>query len=253
MSARDIARLLNNESNLKIIERLKVRPYYPRELAMEMDLSEPFIVRRLKAMEEYDIVEGKWESEGNRRVKRYYLKDVKIQLGKDGFQMTSEEIPAIQGIDIKSEIKGKLLWLPLIALFMYGVLFSVEIIIIALSVLILWYFAILLALYMEFRFKTYLLTGGIYAAGMIILISMLVNEYLYNIPADIMAVLWLVFTAASLFILRYQGRYYQVEYRDMKRNIKSLVLDLESASIQKKIFYLPTVVKWKLNEYFKVI
>jgi DNA-binding HxlR family transcriptional regulator len=60
--ARDVARLLNNESNLKILDKLKTRPYYPRELAQEMELSEPFVVRRLKAMEAEDIVEGRWDT-----------------------------------------------------------------------------------------------------------------------------------------------------------------------------------------------
>jgi predicted transcriptional regulator len=45
-----------------------------------MGVSEPFIVRRLKAMEEHDIVEGRWETEGSRKVKRYYVKDVTLQL-----------------------------------------------------------------------------------------------------------------------------------------------------------------------------
>jgi predicted transcriptional regulator len=73
-----MARILNNGTNLRIIEKLKVKPFYPGDLASEMSLSEPFIVRRLKAMEECGIAEGKWETQGSRKVKRYYLKDIKL-------------------------------------------------------------------------------------------------------------------------------------------------------------------------------
>ena len=93
MPPKTIASLLNNESNLRILEKLKIKPYYPRELAAEMKLSEPFLVRRLKAMEEYDIVEGRWENEGGRKVKRYYVKDITMQLGKDGLKVTLPSKP----------------------------------------------------------------------------------------------------------------------------------------------------------------
>ena len=112
--ARDVARILNNESNLKILDKLKVRPYYPRELAQEMELSEPFVVRRLKAMEEEGIVEGRWETEGSRKVKRYYLMDVSIEYGKEGLKFSSEDIPVKPGIDMKKEVVGRLIKLPLI-------------------------------------------------------------------------------------------------------------------------------------------
>ena len=51
--SKNIAGILNNATNLRILEWLKEKPYYPRELAAEMKVSEQFVVRRLKAMEEY--------------------------------------------------------------------------------------------------------------------------------------------------------------------------------------------------------
>ena len=104
MTAKNIANVLNNESNLRILEKLKERPFYPRELAAEMGLSEPFIVRRLKSMEAYDIVEGRWENEGSRKVKRYYIKDVTLQLGKSGLKVSSAEMPKKQGVNFKNDM-----------------------------------------------------------------------------------------------------------------------------------------------------
>ncbi len=125
MPPKNVAGLLNNESNLRIIEKLKERAYYPRELAAEMKLSESFIVRRLKAMEEFDIVEGRWESENGRKVKRYYLKDVTMQLGKGGLEVTTGE--AIQASQPKTtltpekELLKLLIWVPILLLIFGGI------------------------------------------------------------------------------------------------------------------------------------
>jgi len=112
MPPKNIASVLNNESNLRILEKLKVCPHYPRELAAEMGVSEPFVVRRLKAMEEHGIVEGKWETEGSRKVKRYYVNDVTLQLGKGGLKVTTAEAPVKQEINIFKELAGTITRLP---------------------------------------------------------------------------------------------------------------------------------------------
>ncbi len=75
---------------MRILGWLKAKPYYPRELAAAMNVSEQFIVRRLKAMEKHGIVEGKWENEGGHRVKRYYPKDITIQIGDEGLEVKSD-------------------------------------------------------------------------------------------------------------------------------------------------------------------
>jgi DNA-binding HxlR family transcriptional regulator len=93
--SKNIASVLNNESNMRILGWLKAKPYYPRELAAAMDVSEQFIVRRLKAMEEHGIVEGKWENEGGHRVKRYYPQDIILQIGDEGLEVTSDYDPKI--------------------------------------------------------------------------------------------------------------------------------------------------------------
>ena len=95
MPSKNIASVLNNESNMRILGWLKTKPYYPRELAAAMNISEQFIVRRLKEMEEYGIVEGKWENEGGHRVKRYYPKDITLQIGNEGLEVTSDYDPKI--------------------------------------------------------------------------------------------------------------------------------------------------------------
>ena len=129
--SKNIASILNNESNMRILGWLKTKPYYPRELAGKMNISEQFIVRRLKAMEEYGIVEGKWESEGGHRVKRYYPKDITMQIGDEGLEVMSDHDTKISPDKkwkyIKKELINALLmflWLPLV---LCGVLFDATI------------------------------------------------------------------------------------------------------------------------------
>jgi DNA-binding transcriptional ArsR family regulator len=251
---KNIASVLNNESNLRILEKLKVRPYYPRELAAEMGLSEPFVVRRLKAMEEHDIVEGRWEAEGTRKVKRYHAKDVRLQLGKDGLKVTTAEIPVKTGINLKNEMYGRLLRLPLLAIFAYGILFNVPILIGIMLVLIFWYLLINIAYYLEYRFTTSMLSTAIYALGTLVLAGMLFADYLsVAVPAEAVAVVTALFAVALVLVLVYQSRYYQLEYEGMFSCSRELVSGLGGAPVLKKIFYLPVVIKWKINEYFGLV
>lgn len=254
MSVKDIARILNNESNLRILDRLKERPYYPRELAMDMDLSEPFIVRRLKAMEEYGIVEGKWETVGNRKVKRYYIKDVKIEYGKEGLKVTSGEVQVNKGINIKNDLIGRLIKLPLVLIFLYGILFEITIILIAVLGLFIWQTAITLSFYREFKFKTSMLSIMVYIIGSAITLLMVMSIYkILDISPATVQVITTVMLAIVLFIDMYLVRYYQVEYEDMVSKTGSFIKDLELAPPQVKLFYLPMVIKWKISEYFKLI
>ena len=122
-----------------------------------MKISEQFIVRRLKAMEEYGIVEGKWEREGNHRVKRYYPKDIKLQIGDEGLEVTSDYDPKISPDKkwkyIKKELINSLLmflWLPLV---LCGVLFDAPILIVIPSVFLIWWATNNIAFYQEYKPK----------------------------------------------------------------------------------------------------
>lgn len=254
MPPKNIASILNNESNLRILEKLKVKPYYPRELAAEMGLSEPFIVRRLKAMEEHDIVEGRWEAEGTRRVKRYYVKDVTLQLGKDGLKVTTAEMPVKKGIDLKKEMLGRLLKLPLLAVLVYGLIFNVPVLIGILFVIVVWYLLINIAYYLEYRFVTSLLSIVIYAAGTLVVGGILLADYKAPaVPAEAAAISTALLAAVLVLVLVYQSRYYQLEREDLFKCTGDLLSSLDDAPIYKKLFYLPVVIKWKINEYFGLV
>ncbi|WP_424356632.1 ArsR/SmtB family transcription factor [Methanocella sp. MCL-LM] len=251
MPAKDVARLLNNESNLKILDRLKVRPYYPRELAQEMELSEPFVVRRLKAMEEEGIVEGRWEAEGSRKVKRYYLQDVKIEYGKEGLKVSSEEIPEKPGIDLKNEMIGRLIKLPLIIIFGIGVLFNILALQVALLAFLLWYVAMTTGFYNRYHFKTTLLAIPLYTFNTLV-IGGLVAGNLLHMPVPLDVVIGLL-AAGLVFIMIYHARYYQLELGDLLIKNREFIDGLEDSPLHVKLFYLPMAVRWKLCEYFKIV
>ena len=251
MSARDITRILNNESNLKILDKLKEKPFYPRELAAEMGLTEPFIVRRLKAMEEHDIVEGRWETANNRKVKRYYLKDIKIEYGRCGLTVSSKDAPVKKSINMRNELIGRVAKLPVAALFVYGILFKVIPIILLMLIIAAWYAANMIAIYRKLNFNTHLLSLIMFGLILTLIPVMIADEFnIVSITSET-AYIIIIFTLASLmFVMMYQGRFYQMEYESMIRDMKDLMADLEEAPVYVKIFYLPTVLKWKISEYF---
>lgn len=251
MPAKDVARLLNNESNLKILDKLKVRPYYPRELAQEMELSEPFVVRRLKAMEEESLVEGRWETEGNRKVKRYYLQDVKIEYGKEGLKVSSEEIPQTPGINLKNEMIGRLIKLPFAIIFIVGILFNVLALQVVLEMVLLWYLGMTAGFYHRYRFKTTLLTLPVLGINILIVAGIIAGNLL-GIEVPLSLLLGLL-AAVLIFILVYQARYYQLELQDLLVKNRDFVNGLESSPVHIKLFYLPMVLRWKLCEYFKIV
>jgi DNA-binding transcriptional ArsR family regulator len=253
VSSRNLAGVLNNESNLRILEKLKERPFYPREMAGEMGLSEPFIVRRLKAMEVHDIVEGRWETEGMRRVKRYYLKDVNIRLGRKGLEVTTGKAPAKRRIEVKNELLGTLFRLPLIALLVYGIFFNVSLVVGAVCVYFLWNAAIDYAFYRDFRLKTPLFSMAVNVSIAALLVTFLGDSYLSLVPMEAMAVASFVGLVTLLLILIYRSRFYQMEVDELFEDMTELMGRIGDTSLYVKAFYLPVVARWKANEYFGLI
>lgn len=253
MPAKNIASILSNESNLRILEKLKEKPYYPRELAADMDLSEPFIVRRLKAMEEYDIVEGKWETEGTRRVKRYYLKDVNIKLGREGLEVTTGEAPAKRRIQVKNELLGTIFRLPLIIFLLYGIFFNVRVIVGAVCVYFIWNAAIDYAFFRNFKLKTPLLSLVVNSFIAILLAAYLADSSASMIPQEATAVVALASLAILLLVLIYRSRFYQLEVEELFEDMNELMARLGNAPPYVKAFYLPMVIRWKANEYFGLL
>jgi hypothetical protein len=255
--ARDVARLLNNESNLKILDKLKTRPYYPRELAQDMGLSEPFVVRRLKAMEGEDIVEGRWETENGRKVKRYYLKDVKIEYGRDGLKVSSEErpteppVPVKKTIDMKKEMMSRLLRVPLMIICLAGIMLNIPAILVAMLAIVFWYLLIIIDFYRRFHFTTTLLSIPIYAFGTIVICAILIGDAV-EAAIPFSAIVGL-FTVLLIYIMFYQARYYQLEMDDMMEKSRDFVDGLVDEPWHVRLFYLPMALKWKINEYFKIV
>jgi hypothetical protein len=252
-----IASLLNNESNLRILEKLKLKPYYPRELAAEMKLSEPFLVRRLKAMEEYDIVEGRWENEGGRKVKRYYVKDITMQLGKDGLKVTSFEAPVTGEVDMRKEAARFMLSLPVIIVAIYGFTSGNLTVLALLLSYFVWVTLINIALYREYRLKNHLTAIIMLLIGITASLTTIGIRYVsFNLPdniGELIAIIYAVIVFVFIMSFIYHVRFSQIEARAMIRDKRELIASLDSASVPVKIFYLPTVIKWRIHEYFGLI
>lgn len=253
MPPRNIASILNNESNLRILEKLKGRPYYPRELAGEMGVSEPFVVRRLKAMEEYDIVEGRWEAEGSRRVKRYYVKDVTLQLGKGGLQVTTSDAPVKKDIDVVKEALGTMTRLPLILVLLAGVVLNVWYLVTACGFAFAWYAAIDYAFYRDSRLKTPFLSMIVNLAIVLLLAAFLAATEATPVPPGAAAIAMSAGIIVLLLVIVYRSRFYQLEYAKLFEVMGRLMARLEKEPLHVRAFYLPIVVRWKVNEYFGLI
>lgn len=257
MPSKTIASILNNESNLRILEKLKVRPYYPRELAAAMNLSEPFIVRRLKAMEEYEIVEGKWETEGGRKVKRYYLKDITMQLGKNGLTVTSADVQVKSEISMEKEILKFLMMLPILLFAFCGVVFDIPVIIVISCLLFCWQLAVNLALYRHYPYKTLITSIILLAVGTTSLITVISMHYIHiHLATNSNTAIGLVFMVigfAFFMTLIYHVRFSQVEAMEWKNDKRDFISSLDSSSAFVKLFYLPLVLRWKLSEYFGLL
>ena len=256
-AAQACGRAAEQRVELRIIEKLKTRAYYPRELAAEMKLSEPFVVRRLKAMEEFDIVEGRRESEGSRKVKRYYLKDVTLQLGKGGLEVASGDVePVAPGgeISIRKEALRLLIVLPFFLAGMYFNLAHMTVPYVAVCLLIVWYFADVVVFYRNYRHSTLVVMIFILAP---VGLAEAFNLALYftgidpvTHPNEDVGVAWLVWIILLLVAYTYYIRLSRAEVRDLTEDKKDFVAGLDSASSPVKIFYLPLAFIWKINEYF---
>ena len=257
MPPKNVAGLLNNESNLRILEKLKVKAYYPRELAAEMKLSESFIVRRLKAMEEFDIVEGRWESEGGRKVKRYYLKDVTMQLGKDGLKVTTGAAPAKGGDGLKNGIVRFLIYLPALLVIFVGGFFHVAPIEAATFALFVWLIAIDATMYRQFHYKTFLAGGMLLAIAVVSGLIQLTLPYFHydpsTQPSTLYGLIYAFIGLACLIDIVYFISFYQSEIRDMNLDKRGFVAGLHSKPLSAKLFYLPLVLRWQLNVYFGLV
>ncbi len=267
MPSKNIAGILNNESNLLILRWLKTKPYYPRELAGKMNISEQFIVRRLKAMEEYGIVEGKWESEGNHRVKRYYPKDITIQIGDEGLEVTSEYDPKISPDKkwkyIKKELINSLLmflWLPLV---LYGVLFDAPILIVIPSIFLIWWATNNIVFYQEYKPKS---LNILIPAALLLGILLLYRAFLvytlgdsFKFPMtriDIILMLFMIIFATLFinnFIIIFQYNSYQIQVKNLAKSKREFISSIYPKPLYIRLFYLPIISTWKLSEIFNLV
>jgi DNA-binding transcriptional ArsR family regulator len=256
MPPKTIASILNNESNLRILEKLKERPFYPRELAGEMGISEAFIVRRLKAMEEHDIVEGQWETEGGRKVKRYYVQDINMQLGKDGLMVTYAKATPSGRIDLKKEATKLLLILPIILAVFY-VINSQNMAIMAATCLYWgWQIFVNITIYRNNPYKSIATATMILVVSTVFLSTLMAIQFIpINLITNYTVLIQLFFIATGFILiigLIYHIRFSQAEARDMTVDKKDLIANLDSASVPVKLFYLPMVLKWNIGEYFNL-
>ena len=253
MPPKTIASVLNNESNLRILEMLKKRPYYPRELAAEMKLSEPFIVRRLKAMEEYGIVEGRWESENGRKVKRYYPLDITMQLGKDGLKVTSGEIPVQNEIDLRKEVMKFLINLPIIAVFFYGFYSENVPIICILLFFVIWQIVINLVLYRTYHFKSMLSAVLLlFLVTCMIVLSLAITYSILpvNLSDSTIGLIYGVFGLFAVMTFIYHIRFSQIEGKGLRTSKTDLIESLYDQPLPVKIFYFLMVIRWRVSEYW---
>lgn len=256
MPPSNIARILNNGSNLRILEKLKARPYYPRELAADMGLSESFVVRRLKAMEEHDIVEGKWENEGSRKVKRYYLKDVNIKLGWEGLEVSTAEAPRKGTINVLKELGGPIVRLPVAAILLCGMFFNIWPLVAIVAALFVWDAAIDYAYYGNFKLKTPLLStaANLFVALLLTaFIAVEMNGQLQYIWLEAGALTMTIGLILILFVLLYRSRFYQLEVNELYASMHDLMDRIEAGPLYIKAFYLPMALRWKVSEYFSLV
>ncbi len=76
----DVIRALSKPINLQILALLSSSPKYPRMLASILGKSEAFVVRSLKELEKYGLIESYWTRIGDRNVKMYKTRVRKLTL-----------------------------------------------------------------------------------------------------------------------------------------------------------------------------
>jgi DNA-binding PadR family transcriptional regulator len=266
--SKNIAGILNNESNLLILGWLKTKPYYPRELAAEMKISEQFIVRRLKAMEECGIVEGKWEREGNHRVKRYYPKDITMQIGKDGLEVTSDNASEMVPSEkkwkyLKKELISSLLmvsWTPLI---LCGILLDAPILIVVPCIFLVWWATNNLAFYRSYKLKKLivLIPVALIAATLLMVRASIIyivgkNFYVHYSTLTIVILLVLI-VFITIFINNCINIYlyssYQTKDENMIRSKREFISSIYPRPLYIRLFYLPIILTWKINKIFNIV
>ena len=258
MPSKNMAVLLSNESNLRIIEMLKSRPYYPRELAAEMSLSEPFVVRRLRSLEEYGIVEGKWESNGSRRVKRYFLKDVTLELARTGLKIKMDNAPPVDTpvqytINLRDEANKWALMLPLVAIIVYGIIFKVTALLLIFSLYFLWWGAINFAYHRKFGLRSTLLMIFMDLFLAFIISANLIEERVAGMGLGVfIGILATIIGIIILILMTYRIRYSQHESDMINTSTIALMDIVATGPSYLKVFYLPMAIKCKIYEFFGV-
>ena len=253
MPPKTVAALLNNESNLRILEKLKARPYYPRELAAEMKLSEPFIVRRLKAMEECDLVQGRWETEGTRKVKRYYLKEVTMQLGRDGLEVKPGGASMPAHLSLTQEAMKFLNTYIFMILGFCGILLGQPAIVAAVSLIMVWQIAIDVALYRHHRYRVLAVEVIFIALSLVPFVYYTSVMIGYGPIADliessvyIQLAWWIAFFLAFVSWIRFSVE----DAAGWAQGKREFVSRLDDASVPVKLFYLLFALRWKISDYF---
>lgn len=75
IKSRDIAilRALSNTTTIFILEELKRRSSYTRELSIKLGLGESLISRKLRELERLGLVEANWRRRGEKTIREYSL------------------------------------------------------------------------------------------------------------------------------------------------------------------------------------
>ena len=233
-----------------------------------MKISEQFIVRRLKVMEEYGIVEGKWEREGKYRVKRYYPKDITMQIGKDGLEVTSdnasEMVPAEKKWKyLKKELISSLLMISWTPLILCGILLDSPILIAVPCIFLIWWATNNLVFYRSYKLKKLivLIPAALIAATLLMVRASIIyivgkNFYVHYSSLTMVILLFLI-VFITLFINNCLNIYLYSTYRtkdaNMIRSKREFISSIYPKPLYIRLFYLPIISTWKLNEIFNLV
>jgi hypothetical protein len=120
-----------------------------------------------------------------------------------------------------------------------------------------WVTLINIALYREHRHKNHLTAIIMLLIGITASLTTIGIRYVsINMPdnaGEAIAITYAVIVFVFVMAFIYHVRFSQIEARAMIRDKRELIVSLDSASVPVKIFYLPTVIKWKMHEYFGLI
>jgi hypothetical protein len=128
---------------------------------------------------------------------------------------------------------------------------NIPVILVAMLVLIAWYLLITVGFYRRYHFTTTLLSIPVNAFGTLAIGAILVGDAI-QVVIPLSAVVGL-FVVVLIYIMLYQARYYQLELDDMLEKTRAFIEGLEAEAWYVRLFYLPMALKWKINEYFKIV